>query len=71
MNTPILRLLVDLQLGVAGIAERARRDDRGQSTAEYALVLAAIATLVAFLFKLDLFQDLFTKAADKLSKTIG
>ena len=69
MSTPILRLVVGLHLGVLRLARST--SERGQSTAEYALVLAAIAGLVAFLFtKTDVFESIFNKAVAALNKAI-
>ena len=71
MTTPILRLVVGLHLGVLRLADRAVSSDRGQSTAEYALVLAGIAGLVALVFaKTDVFQSIFTKAVAAVNKAI-
>jgi hypothetical protein len=70
MSTPILRLVVGVHLGVLRLATRVA-SDRGQSTAEYALVLAGIAGLVALVFaKTDVFQSIFTKAVAAVNKAI-
>jgi Flp pilus assembly pilin Flp len=59
----MLALYVHLSAYLAGIAGRARDDQRGQASAEYALVLlgaAAIALLiVAWATKSDLIGKLF------------
>ncbi|MCC6226352.1 MAG: Flp family type IVb pilin [Microthrixaceae bacterium] len=53
------------------LADRAHDDERGQSTAEYALVLAGIAGLVALVFtQTDVFQSIFRKAVDVVNKAI-
>jgi hypothetical protein len=72
MSTPILRLVVGLHLGVVRLVQRtAVAAERGQSTAEYALVLAGIAGLVALVFaKTDVFQSIFTKAVAAVNKAI-
>ena len=69
MSTPILRLVVGLHLGLARLGRAT--SERGQSTAEYALVLAFIAGLVALVFaKTDVFQSIFTKAVAAVNKAI-
>ena len=69
MSTPILRLVVGLHVGVLRLARSV--SERGQSTAEYALVLAGIAGLVALVFaKTDVFQSIFTKAVAAVNKAI-
>jgi hypothetical protein len=71
MPTSILRLVVGLHLGLARVADRAASAERGQSTAEYALVLAGIAGLVALVFaKTDVFQSIFAKAVAAVNKAI-
>jgi hypothetical protein len=63
MFTPILRLVVAVQLGAAHAHGRLVASDRGQSTAEYAMVLAGIALLVAAVFtKTDIFSKLWDTA---------
>jgi hypothetical protein len=70
MPTSLLRLVVGLHLGLARVVDRAAAE-RGQSTAEYALVLAGIAGLVALVFaKTDVFQSIFTKAVAAVNKAI-
>ena len=67
MFNPILRLVVAVQLGVSRASTHLTASDRGQSTAEYAMVLGGIALLVGVVFaKTDVFQVLFQKAIDSI-----
>jgi len=59
MSTLLLRVSVGLHVAAMCLADRAHDDERGQSTAEYALVLAGIAGLVALVFtQTDVFQSI-------------
>lgn len=51
MTYTILRALVALQTGVDALVERAGGDERGQSMAEYALLLIGVGALAVFVFK--------------------
>ncbi len=51
MTYTFLRALVALQACVDDLAERARGDERGQSMAEYALLLIGVGALAVFVFK--------------------
>lgn len=51
INLTILRALVAFQTGVDALIERARSDERGQSMAEYALLLIGVGALAVFVFK--------------------
>ena len=63
MFNPILRLVLAVQLGASRASARMAASDRGQSTAEYAMVLGGIALLVAAVFtQTDVFKTLFDKA---------
>lgn len=71
MSTLLLRVSVGLHVAAMCLADRAHDDERGQSTAEYALVLAGIAGLVALVFtQTDVFQSIFRKAVDVVNKAI-
>ena len=74
----MLQILLSLQLLAVDLAGRARsraRDDRGQSTAEYALVLlgaSAIALLlVAWATKTDKITDLLDGVVDKVLQQVS
>lgn len=69
----MLRALVSLQIVAFDITERARRrllDDRGQSTAEYALVVLGAASvamlLVAWATKTDKVTRLLNSVIDRV-----
>lgn len=51
MTYTFLRALVALQTGIDALTERARDDERGQSMAEYALLLIGVGALAVFVFK--------------------
>lgn len=71
MSTLLLRVSVGLHIAAMTLAERSRDGEKGQSTAEYALVLAGIAGLVALVFtQTDVFQAIFRKAVDVVNKAI-
>ncbi len=71
MSTLLIRLGVGLHLLGVDLLERTRSSERAQSTAEYALVLAGIAGLVALVFaKTDVFQSIFAKAVAAVNKVI-
>lgn len=71
MTTLLIRLTVAGYLAGTSMAQRLQRSERAQSTAEYALVLAGIAGLVALVFaKTDVFQSIFTKAVAAVNKVI-
>jgi hypothetical protein len=74
----MLQIVVSLQLLIAAAASRLRArssDDRGQSTAEYALVLlgaAAIALLlVAWATKTDKVTDLLDGVLDRVLEQVS
>jgi hypothetical protein len=74
----MLQILVSLQLLAADAAARVRAraaDDRGQSTAEYALVLlgaAAVALLlVAWATKTDKITDLLDGVVDRVLEQVS
>ncbi len=69
----MLRTLVSLQVTALAVADRVRRrvaDDRGQSTAEYALVLLGAAgvalLLVAWATKTDKVTRLLNSVIDRV-----
>ena len=73
MSTHLLRLVVGAHVALASAVERSRAAERGQSTVEYALVLAGIAGIVALVFtQTDVFRSIFSKAVSvvngKMSK---
>jgi len=51
MTFTILRALVAFQTGVDALTERTRSDERGQSMAEYALLMVGVGALAVFVFK--------------------
>jgi Flp pilus assembly pilin Flp len=59
------------------VASATRRDERGQSTAEYALILVAIAALVGVVISFmsgdggGLMSDLFGSVFDRLKSFVG
>ena len=69
-GTPMLKLFVYLQTAVSAVLAADRRDQRGQATAEYALVLlgvAAVALLVGvWAAKTNLIGKLFDLVFRKL-----
>ncbi len=72
MFNPIVRLMVAAHLHLLSASEGG--DDRGQSTAEYALVLAGIGAMITLLIVKDpswltgLFKTLFSKVVGGLLK---
>jgi Flp pilus assembly pilin Flp len=69
MFNPILRLVVATQLGLSRLCTQAASSERGQSTVEYALVLAGISVLVAAVFAQSR-NDVFSKIWDTAIKAI-
>jgi len=71
----VLQAAVWLQMSVADLIHRVRRDDRGQATAEYALVLlgaAAVAILViAWAAKTDRIGGLLDSVFDSVTGKIN
>ncbi len=69
MLLPIIRVMTYLQLGLPEAIDR-RRDERGQSMAEYALLIAGVGLLAVFVFKWfqdsGLMQKLFTSVIGKI-----
>lgn len=72
MYQSILYLIVAAQTSLTGLAERAQRADRGQSTVEYALLLFGVGLIAVFAFKWlkgsGLLERLFN---DIIGKVIG
>jgi Flp pilus assembly pilin Flp len=70
LTTPVLSLAVFVQVSCVRLAHRLRRDEQGQASAEYALVLlgaAAVALLVvAWATKTDKVGRLLDSILDKL-----
>lgn len=70
----LFRFYVLIQSTVLGVGRRTRRDDAGQATAEYALVLlggAAVAVLLIAWANGGAFNDLFGKVLDKITGSVG
>ncbi len=69
MLLPIIRVMTYLQLGLPEAIDR-RRDERGQSMAEYALLIAGVgllaAGLISFFDGTDLLTKLFTSVIGKI-----
>jgi len=71
MSNLLFHLTIGVYLAGTDLLQRMQQSERGQSTAEYALVLAGIAGLVALVFaKTDVFQSIFTKAVAAVNKVI-
>ena len=69
MLLPLIRVMTYLQLGFADALDRPR-DERGQSMAEYALLLVGVGLLAVFVFKWfqgsGLMEKLFTSVIGKI-----
>ena len=71
MSNPILRLIVAVHLGASRAATRLESSERGQSTAEYALVLGLVVVIVAAaITQKDAFGTFFKAAIDKLTAAL-
>lgn len=70
MTLSILRALGALQAGIEALVLRARSDERGQSMAEYALLVVGVGALAIFVFKWlqgsGLLEQLFSSVFGKL-----
>ncbi len=71
MFNPFLRLVVAVQLGASRASARLEASERGQSTAEYALVLGLVVLIVgAAISQKDAFGAFFKAAIDKLTDAV-